>query len=282
MSEYKQKKIAYCGIKGAWAYIAADKLFPDEELVSYPSFAKAYESVENQETDFAVLPVENSFAGDVNQVFDLMFHGCLKISNKQELRISQTLLGVKGTKLSDIKTVVSHPQAIDQCMEYIQKHGFEIQTASNTAVAANLVSETNDKTLAAIGSEETAKLYNLDIIEKAINSNDQNTTRFLVFSKEQPETVVTENVISIVMFTVKNIPGSLAKAVSAFGDSGYNMRSLKSHPVKNIPWQYYFYVEVEGTLKNSQGAGLLEKLNHVCIDVVSPGYYIDSQDNKNV
>ncbi|WP_318664663.1 prephenate dehydratase [Treponema sp.] len=282
MSEYKQKKIAYCGIKGAWAYIAADKLFPDEELVSYPSFAKAYESVENQETDFAVLPVENSFAGDVNQVFDLMFHGCLKISNKQELRISQTLLGVKGTKLSDIKTVVSHPQAIDQCMEYIQKHGFEIQTASNTAVAANLVSETNDKTLAAIGSEETAKLYNLDIIEKAINSNDQNTTRFLVFSKEEPETVVTENVISIVMFTVKNIPGSLAKAVSAFGDSGYNMRSLKSHPVKNIPWQYYFYVEVEGTLKNSQGAGLLEKLNHVCIDVVSPGYYIDSQDNKNV
>lgn len=282
MSEYKQKKIAYCGIKGAWAYIAADKLFPDEELVSYPSFAKAYESVENQETDFAVLPVENSFAGDVNQVFDLMFHGCLKISNKQELRISQTLLGVKGTKLSDIKTVVSHPQAIDQCMEYIQKHGFEIQTASNTAVAANLVSETNDKTLAAIGSEETAKLYNLDIIEKAINSNDQNTTRFLVFSKEEPETVVTENVISIVMFTVKNIPGSLAKAVSAFGDSGYNMRSLKSHPVKNIPWQYYFYVEVEGTLKNSQGAGLIKKLNHVCIDVVSPGYYIDSQDNKNV
>lgn len=282
MSEYKQKKIAYCGIKGAWAYIAADKLFPDEELVSYPSFAKAYESVENQETDFAVLPVENSFAGDVNQVFDLMFHGCLKISNKQELRISQTLLGVKGTKLSDIKTVVSHPQAIDQCMEYIQKHGFEIQTASNTAVAANLVSETNDKTLAAIGSEETAKLYNLDIIEKAINSNDQNTTRFLVFSKEEPETVVTENVISIVMFTVKNIPGSLAKAVSAFGDSGYNMRSLKSHPVKNIPWQYYFYVEVEGTLKNSQGAELIEKLNHVCIDVVSPGYYIDSQDNKNV
>lgn len=282
MSEYKQKKIAYCGIKGAWAYIAADKLFPDEELVSYPSFAKAYESVENQETDFAVLPVENSFAGDVNQVFDLMFHGCLKISNKQELRISQTLLGVKGTKLSDIKTVVSHSQAIDQCMEYIQKHGFEIQTASNTAVAANLVSETNDKTLAAIGSEETAKLYNLDIIEKAINSNDQNTTRFLVFSKEEPETVVTENVISIVMFTVKNIPGSLAKAVSAFGDSGYNMRSLKSHPVKNIPWQYYFYVEVEGTLKNSQGAGLIKKLNHVCIDVVSPGYYIDSQDNKNV
>jgi len=282
MSEYKQKKIAYCGIKGAWAYIAADKLFPDEELVSYPSFAKAYESVENQEADFAVLPVENSFAGDVNQVFDLMFHGHLKISNKQELRISQTLLGVKGTKLSDIKTVVSHPQAIDQCMEYIQKHGFEIQTASNTAVAANLVSETNDKTLAAIGSEETAKLYNLDIIEKAINSNDQNTTRFLVFSKEEPETVVTENVISIVMFTVKNIPGSLAKAVSAFGDSGYNMRSLKSHPVKNIPWQYYFYVEVEGSLKNSQGADLLEKLSHVCIDVVSPGYYIDSQDNKNV
>lgn len=282
MSANNKKRIAYCGIKGAWAYIAADKLFHDEDLISYPSFAKAYEAVENQECDFAVLPVENSFAGDVNQVFDLMFHGHLKISNKQELRISQNLLGIKGSSVSDIKTVVSHQQAIDQCMEYIQSHGFAIQTASNTAVAASMVAQNNDRTVAAIGSEESAPLYNLDVLEKSINSNDQNTTRFLVFSKNEPEHAVTENVISIVMFTVKNIPGSLASAVQAFADAGYNMRSLKSHPVKNVPWQYYFYVEVEGSLKNDRGTSLLEKLSQTCIYVASPGYYVDSQEKANV
>lgn len=273
------KKIAYCGIKGAFAHIASTHLFPEDDLISYPSFSKAYEAVENGECEAAVLPVENSFAGDVNQVFDLMFHGKLHISRKHELRISQTLLGVKGARLEDIKKVVSHQQALDQCMEYIQKHGFAFQSASNTAVAANMVSETGDKSLAAIASEESGRLYNLEVIEKQINSNDQNTTRFLVFSKQEPSAPALEtNAISIVMFTVKNIPGSLAKAVSAFGDAGYNMRSLKSHPVKNIPWQYYFYVEVEGSLMNDKGAELLKNLEQVCIDVVSPGYYIDEQE----
>ena len=273
------KNIAYCGIKGAFAYIASTHLFPNDNLVSYPSFAKAYDSVENGECESAVLPIENSFAGDVNQVFDLMFHGKLHISRKHELRISQTLLGVKGSKISDIKTVVSHQQALDQCMEYIQKHGFSVQPASNTAVAANMVSEKDDKSIAAIASEESGKLYNLEVLETQINSNDQNTTRFLVFSKSEPPVPPQDsNTISIVMFTVKNIPGSLAKAVSAFGDSGYNMRSLKSHPVKNVPWQYYFYVEIEGSLINERGTALLNSLEQVCIDVVSPGYYIDEQE----
>ena len=164
-------------------------------------------------------------------------------------------------------------------MEYIQKHGFSVQPASNTAVAANMVSEKNDKSIAAIASEESGKLYNLEVLETQINSNDQNTTRFLVFSKSEPPVPPQDsNTISIVMFTVKNIPGSLAKAVSAFGDSGYNMRSLKSHPVKNIPWQYYFYVEVEGSLMNERGTALLNSLEQVCIDVVSPGYYIEKQE----
>ncbi len=276
MSEETKKKIAYCGIKGAFAYIAASQIFPNQEFISFPSFAKAYESVEKQECDYAVLPVENSFAGDVNQVFDLMFRGNLNIIKMHKLKISQTLLGIKGAKVSDIKTVVSHPQAIEQCMEYIQNHGFAIQNASNTAVASNLVANKNDKTVAAIASEESAALYNLDILEKEINSNDQNTTRFLVFSNNPPGSVATgKKPVFIVLFTVKNIPGSLAKAVQAFGDAGYNMRSLKSHPVKNIPWQYYFYVEVEGSLMNDKGVTLLEKLSQSCIEVVSPGYYID-------
>ena len=273
MSDSTKKKVAYCGIEGAFAHIAAKKLFPEDQLVSFPSFSKAYESVEKRECDYAVLPIENSFAGDVNQVFDLMFTGHLYITKMLNLRISQTLLGIKGAKVSDIKTVISHQQAIDQCMEYIQNHNFSIQTASNTAVAANLVSQKNDKTLASIGSEESAPLYNLDVLERNINQNEQNTTRFAVFSNEPASfNNKGQKCTFIVLFTIKNEPGSLAKAIQAFGDSGFNMKSLKSHPVKNIPWQYYFYTEVEGSLMTDRGVALLERLGQECIDVISPGF----------
>lgn len=275
MSEQK-KKVAYCGIEGAFAHIAAKKMFPGGQFVSFPSFSKAYQSVETGECDYAVLPVENSFAGDVNQVFDLMFTGHLYIVKMMNLRISQTLLGVKGASVSDIKTVISHQQAIDQCMEYIQNHNFAIQTATNTAIAAEIVSKTNDKTLASIGSEESAPLYNLDVLERNINQNDFNTTRFAVFSNEPADfNNKGENCTFIVLFTIKNEPGSLAKAVKAFGDSGFNMKSLKSHPVKNVPWQYYFYTEVEGSLMTDKGVALLERLGQECIDVISPGFYLD-------
>ena len=276
MSDSTKKKVAYCGIEGAFAHIAAKKLFPEDLLVSFSSFSKAYESVEKRECDYAVLPIENSFAGDVNQVFDLMFTGHLYITKMLNLRISQTLLGIKDAKVSDIKTVISHQQAIDQCMEYIQNHNFSIQTASNTAVAANLVSQKNDKTLASIGSEESAPLYNLDVLERNINQNEQNTTRFAVFSNEPASfNNKGQKCTFIVLFTIKNEPGSLAKAIQAFGDSGFNMKSLKSHPVKNIPWQYYFYTEVEGSLMTDRGVALLERLGQECIDVISPGFYLD-------
>lgn len=278
----EQKKIAYCGIKGAFAYIAAKKLFPDDELVSFPSFSKAYNSVEKSECDFAVLPLENSFAGDVNQVFDLMFTGRLNITKMFKLKISQTLLCVKGAKLSDIKTVISHQQALDQCMEFIQTHGLKTQSAYNTAAAAELVSKTADKSIAAIGSEETADLYGLDILQRDINSNDQNTTRFAVFSKE-PAAFHNkgQNCTFIILFTIKNQPGSLAKAIKVFGDSGYNLKSLKSHPVKNVPWQYYFYTEVEGSLMTDKGVALLERLSRECIEVISPGFYLDEESFQN-
>lgn len=278
MNESNEKRIAYCGIEGAFAHIAAKKIFPNDNLIPFPSFKKAYDSVENNECDYAVLPLENSFAGDVNQVFDLMFRGKLYVTKMFKLKIEQTLLGIKGTKLSDIKTVISHQQAIDQCIEYIHSHNFQIETASNTAIAANLVSQKNDKSFAAIGSEETANLYNLEIIEKNINENEENTTRFAVFSNKLPNfNNKGQNCSFIILFTIKNEPGSLAKAIKVFGDSGYNLKSLKSHPVKNVPWRYYFYTEVEGSLMTDKGITLLEKLAEECIDVISPGFYIDEE-----
>lgn len=267
-------KVAYCGIEGAWANIAAKKIFPKGNLISYPTFDKAYEAVENGDVDFAVLPIENSFAGDVGQVFDLMHKGSLYITGMYNLHITQSLLAVKGAKLSDIKKVISHQQAIDQCTEFLQKYGFEIQPAPNTAMAAREVAKLNDKSVAAIASVESAELYGLEVLEKQINQNNQNTTRFAVVSKIFNKKInpKSDNTF-LMMFTVKNIPGSLAKAVKAFGDCGFNLQTLKSHPMKNIPWQYYFYVEGQGCLLSEKGDYLISLLKKECEEVKVLGHY---------
>jgi len=267
-------KIAYCGIEGAWANIAAKRIFPKGNMVSFGSFDKAYEAVLNGECDFAVLPVENSFAGDVGQVFDLMHNGPLYITGMYNLKISQSLLGVKGTKISDIKKVISHQQAIDQCTEFLQKQGYEIESAVNTAMAAKEVAELNDQTVAAIGSVEAGELYGLEVLEKTINQNSQNTTRFAVFSKViRKELNPNAHCVFQMMFTVKNTPGSLAQAVQTFADAGINLRSLRSRPIKDIPWQYYFYVEGEGSLDSEKGDALVLALKKNCEEVKILGHY---------
>ena len=175
-------RIAYCGIEGAFANIAATKIFPYGKAISYPDFRAAYEAVENGECDCCVLPVENSYAGDVGQVMDLMFSGSLYVNGIYTLRIAQHLLGVKGAKLSDIRTVVSHPQAIAQCAGYIRRKGYQTEEYSNTAAAAKEVKERNDPSAAAIASVETARLYGLEILDHDINESAGNSTRFAVFS----------------------------------------------------------------------------------------------------
>lgn len=272
-------RVAYCGIEGAWANIAAKRIFPGGILVSYSSFDDAYNAVIKGECDFAVLPVENSFAGDVSQVFDLMYRGPLHVNGMYNLHISQALLGVKGADLSDIKRVVSHQQAIDQCMAFIRKHKLEAITSVNTAIAARDVASANDKSLAAIGSADSASLYGLDVIEDPINENSQNTTRFAVFSTVMNKDFSSNSkCVFQLMFTVKNIPGALANAVKAFGDTGFNMRSLRSRPIKDIPWQYYFYVEGEGSLFSPSGDRLLEQLKDICVEVKVLGHYGAEKD----
>ncbi|MCR4790134.1 MAG: chorismate mutase [Treponemataceae bacterium] len=258
-------RIAYSGIEGAFANIAARKIFPDGNLISYTDFKSAYDAVENGECDLAVLPIENSYAGEVGQVSDLMFLGKLFINGVYSLPVTQNLLSVKGAKIEDITTVVSHPQALEQCAEYIRKHGWEAKAVNNTARAAKQVAELNDKSVAAIASHETAELYGLSILDHDINENSTNTTRFAVFSKVREERINSEEYSTfIIMFVVKNESGSLAKAINIIGDNGYNMRVLRSRPLKDSQWEYYFYVEAEGKLSGLEGEKMIKELNQKC------------------
>lgn len=257
-------RVAYSGVEGAFAHIAATRIFPDGEHVSYGGFIDAYNAVVNGECDCAVLPIENSYAGEVGQVMDLMFGGSLYVSGVYNLRITHNLLGVPGARIEDIKTVISHPQALDQCAGYIKRHGFEQKRAVNTAMAAKEVAERGYISTAAIASAETAKLYGLAVLDHDINESATNTTRFAVFSRVENTAKKNVNSNFMLLFTVKNVSGALAKAIDVIGRHGFNMKVLRSRPMKELAWQYYFYVEAEGDESSEKGREMLEELSLNC------------------
>ena len=182
------KKIAYSGVEGAFAHIAAKRLFPDELYVSFGSFKEAYEAVSSGDCDLAVLPTENSYAGKVKEVADLLEKGELHILSMHSFPIIQNLLGIRGSRPGDIKTVISHPKALEQCDDYINAHGYKVIQAANTAVAAKEVIDRQDMSLAAIASLETAARYGLNVLDEKINSSDDNVTTFAVVSRDKDNT----------------------------------------------------------------------------------------------
>ena len=255
-------KVAYSGVEGAFAHIAAGRIFPESSRISCRDFKSAYDAGVSGDCDAAVLPIENSYAGEVGQTMDLIFSGSLFVNGIYELEIHQNLLGVPGAAVEDIRKVTSHPQALGQCHDYIRLRGFEAEEASNTAVAAKMVAQRNDKTLGAIASVETAEIYGLKVLEANINKSGENTTRFAVLSKVSASSPSLSN--SVLMFTVKHEVGSLANAISIIGKYGYNMTALRSRPLKKHSWQYYFYIEIDGTVDNDRGAKMMEELSAVC------------------
>ena len=255
-------KVAYSGVPGAFAHIASGRIFPESNRISFRDFKSAYDSVVKGEADVAVLPIENSYAGEVGQTIDLIFSGSLFINGIYELEIHQNLLGLPDASVDDIKKVTSHPQALGQCHDYIKLRGFDTEEANNTAIAAKTVAEMNDKSLGAIASVETAEIYGLKVLEANINKSGENTTRFAVLSKVRAESPSLTS--SVLMFTVKNEAGSLANAISIIGKYGYNMTALRSRPLKKHSWQYYFYIEIDGTTDNEDGQKMIAELNNVC------------------
>ncbi len=269
-------RVAYSGVPGAFANIAARRIFPEADAVPFGSFHSAYESVVSGECDCAVLPIENSYAGDVSQVVDLMFTGSLYVNGVYDLPVTHHLLAPEGARLDDIETVVSHPQALSQCEKYIKEHGFRIVEATNTAIAARAVAEGGDLRTAAIASRETAELYGLTVLDHDINDSSTNTTRFAVFSDVKLEQTSGRGESEgnfLLMFTVKNAAGALAKAISIIGGHGFNMKVLRSHPMKTLAWQYYFYIEAEGEPDGDDGRAMLAELSEVCDKLKVVGSY---------
>ena len=273
-------KVAYSGVPGAYAYIAGKRLFPDAELISVPNFAAAYDSVVNGDSDVCVLPIENSYAGDVGLVNDLMFKGNLYLTDVFDLEIVHNLIVKPGTKIENIKKVISHQQALSQCHTFIDNHNLSVQDYPNTAMAAKYLSETDDDTIGVIASAEVAELYGLEIIKENINDSRLNTTRFGVFSKAMAAPHKSKSGDHfILMFTVANEAGSLASTLNIIGSHGFNMRTLRSRPLKELLWNYYFFAELDGDISSRDAKEMLQELTTVCDHLKVVGTYC-SQSRK--
>ncbi len=185
IDEENKIKVSYCGTEGAYAFIAARKLFPKAELVPFSSFEGAYHSVMSGKTQSAVLPIKNNYAGKVESVVKLIENGNLKICGNLEMNIDHCLVGTANATKESVKKVLSHPKALHQCDDFIKKQGYETVNFSNTALATQCVESINDPEIASISSEETAKIFGLKILARNISTLQENKTTFVVLKADK-------------------------------------------------------------------------------------------------
>jgi len=268
--------IAYQGDPGSYSYEAMHKTFGDD--ITYEKkdfFSDVFEAVSKGSFTYGIIPFENSTTGGVYEVFDLLniYENCY-IVGETFVEVNHNLMAIKGAKISDIKKVYSHPQALDQCKQYIRKMNFEECPYRNTATSAKLVGEMNDKTCAAIANHMAAQIYNLEILDATINNYSNNITKFIII-KNTPTYDENSNKISLIMIT-SHSPGSLYDALGCFAKNNINIIKLESRPVKNIPWQYSFYVDIEGNLKDQNILQSLKELKTTCPKIRILGNYVAS------
>ena len=265
-----QNRVAYQGVEGAFAHIALRNLFPHAEAISCPTWDEVFAKVSAGDAARGVVPFENSHAGDVSAVLDLCYrHPELWVVQVYDLPVRQNLLVLPGTTLPQIRHVYSHQQAISQSETFLKQMGLPYTAVGNTAMAAKYVAESGDPSKAAIASRETADLYGLEVLVPDINTDGDNTTRFIVISREKP---TRGNRFSL-LFTVDNKPGKLAAVIQKIGASGFNMESIKSRPMPHMPFEYYFYAELVGDPSEAESEALLRDLDATCRTVRILGVY---------
>lgn len=268
-------QIAYAGTLGAFSHIAAMKLFPDETHIHVPTFEDVVALVEQGEVAYGILPFENSYTGEVGENMDLILSHDIYIYSMYDLKIEQNLLGIKGTKLSDITQVYSKDQAISQSRKFLEGRNMDLIPYPNTALAAEYIAKEQDPHKAAIASKETAEIYGLDILAENINTSSDNTTRFIVIGKDLPPS---GDHISLV-FTTHHTPGALAKVMSLISDRGFNMESIHSRSLKDEAFAYYFYVEIVADLHSIETQALITDMKALCERLkVAGSYSIESRD----
>src|SRR5215213_7833066 len=260
----KKLKIAFQGEPGANSHIAIVEAYPDAEPLPCATFEDALSAISSGEADLGMIPIENSVAGRVADIHHLLPASGLFIVGEWFLPIRHQLMAVRGTKLTDIKTVESHVHALGQCRRIIRKLGIKPIVAADTAGSARDVSERNDKSVAAIASRLAAQIYGLDILAEDVEDETHNTTRFVVLARQEKWAAQGSGpVVTTFVFQVRNIPAALYKALGGFATNGVNMTKLESYMVDGEFSATQFYADVEGHPKDRALELALEELEFV-------------------
>lgn len=243
-------RVVYQGVEGAYSHAAMRAYFGDDvNCFHVRSFRDAMEAIAEGAADYAVLPIENSTAGIVSEIYDLLVEFENYIVGEQIIKIEHCLMALPGTKLSDIKTVYSHPQSLMQSARYLNTHPWQQISMQNNAFAARKVAEEKDRTQAAIASEYAAKLYGLEILEKGVNQSSTNSTRFIIVTNQK---IFLKNARKVsICFEVAHESGSLYHMLSHFIYNNLNMNRIESRPIEDRNWEYRFFIDFDGNLSDS-------------------------------
>ena len=249
------ESVACQGVEGAYSGVTANALFPDSPVRFYKQFEDVFEAVNKGEAKFGVIPVENSTAGSVHESYDLIMKYRFYVVGAYDLKIEHCLCAKADTKYEDITDVFSHPQALSQCNNFLKSFDFTGVNFSNTAAAAEFVAKSSKNNIAVICSELAAKKYGLKILKRNVQNNNNNRTRFIVISKEL---VIGEDADKIsLIFSAPHTTGSLYRVLGRFSMAGLNLTKLESRPIENADFDYYFYVDVMGSVKDESTLDLI-------------------------
>ena len=269
-----QDIVAYCGVKGAFAHMTSETLFPGNPKMGLSSFEDVFEAVVQKRAEYGVIPFENTNSGLVGEVLDALSVYPVYIQETYNQTIEQCLLGMPNATLKDIEWVYSKDQALSQAKVFLHELGVQTVAYPNTAMAAQFVANEKDIHKAAIGAKENASLYGLKILATKIEENAQNTTRFMVIGLEPKQD---GDRFSMCLVT-KHESGSLARIINVIGDYGLNMQSIQSRPIKGKPFEYFFYIELDGNLKDEKVQACIASIKEVCESVKILGNYVLKED----
>lgn len=275
-------RVAYQGAPGANSEAAATALFPGSATVPCETFADVFATLERGEADAAAVPVENSFAGPVSDVYDLLQrHRAVRIVAEAKLRVHHHLLGIPGARLEDVRTARSHPQALAQVEPFLRERGIRPLVAFDTAGAAAEVAELGDASVAAVAGLGAAVRYQLEVLARSIESAPDNTTRFFAIAAEGhaqvaeriPAKLRAGDPKTSLVYAAANVPGSLVRALQPFATAGLQLTKIESRPSREAAWEYVFYLDFIGDPAVTPAAEALALMRTCCAWVHILGTY---------
>tara|TARA_Y100001954_G_C15823433_1_gene611117 strand:+ start:5322 stop:6491 length:1170 start_codon:yes stop_codon:yes gene_type:complete len=283
-------RVAYHGLKGSYSYLAAKthfgsfkkfmKVGREASFESYETLGKMIEALVDGEQDFAILPLENTTAGSINESYDLLGKYDLKIVGEEILEVNHCLMALEKIPLHRIKRILSHPQALLQCSKFLDTLDCSKEAFSNTAMAAEYIHKLQDLSLGAIASPEAAEIYGLHILKNNITNQFKNYTRLIVVSREERLYDQRVPCKTSLVFTLGHTKGALIKALQVFEKYDLNLSKIESRPKVNSPWEYVFYVDFEGNCQDSHVQDMLTELSSKTTHMKNLGSYPSPLERK--